>query len=84
MKRIILYKDVEDYKSTFKQYRETYGVLNVTILESTNKINDFSFNGYELIITHNFNNEDKEILTNALLKDTRIHKNEINVLHKGE
>lgn len=82
MKRIVLYKDVEDYKSTFKTYREAYGVLNVTILESTNKIYDFSFKGYELIITHNFNNKDKQILTDVLLKDTRIHKSEINVIHK--
>lgn len=82
MKQIVIYKDINDYKETYSTYREEFDNIYMVIVQNVNKIDDFSFKDYCLIITHNFNKEDKEILSKIIKKDTRVHKNELKVIHR--
>lgn len=81
-KKIIIYKNLEDYNSSYASYCNEFGKIGMIILDRIEKVYDFNFKDFDLVISHNFSREEKEILSRKILKDSRIEKTTTRLLHK--
>ena len=81
-KKIVVYKSLEDYNKSFELLKKENKNLQMTIVDNVEKVNDFSFKDYELVISYNFNNLEKRILSEKFRLDSRKTNIERRLLHK--
>ena len=81
-KKIVVYKSLEDYNKSFELLKKEYKNLQMTIVDDVKKVKDFSFKDYELVISYNFNNLEKKILSDKFKFDSRKTNMERRLLHK--
>ena len=81
-KQIVIYKSLEDYNNSFELLKKENKNLQMTIVDSVEKVKDFSFKDYDLIISYNFNMEEKRILSEKFRFDSRKTNMERTLLHR--
>ena len=81
-KKIVVYKSLEDYNKSFELLKKEYKNLQMTIVDDVKKVKDFSFKDYDLVISYNFNREEKKILSDKFKFDSRRTDMERRLLHK--
>lgn len=80
-KEIILYKDLNDANNHFMNFKKENPNMNMIVLEYINKINDFNFKDYGLIVSYRFNIKEKDLLSRKIKKDARKEKRVILLRH---
>lgn len=80
-RKIIIYKNIDDYNNTFDELRKKYSGLQMLIVDKAEKVGNFSFIDYSLIITYNFNRFEKVILSDKVKIDSRKSNLQIQIQH---
>ena len=81
-KHIVIYKSLEDYNNSFELLKKENKNLQMTIVDNVEKVKDFSFKDYDLVISYNFNNLEKRILSEKYRFDSRKTNMERTLLHR--
>ena len=81
-KQIVIYKSLEDYNNSFELLKKENKNLQMTIVDNVEKVKDFSFKDYDLVISYNFNNLEKRILSEKFRFDSRKTNMERTLLHR--
>lgn len=81
-KQIVIYKSLEDYNNSFELLKKENKNLQMTIVDNVEKVKDFSFKDYDLVISYNFNMEEKRILSEKFRFDSRKTNMERTLLHR--
>ena len=81
-KQIVIYKSLEDYNNSFELFKKKNKNLQMTIVDTVEKVKDFSFKDYDLVISYNFNMEEKRILSEKFRFDSRKTNMERTLLHR--
>ena len=81
-KQIVIYKSLEDYNNSFELLKKENKNLQMTIVDNVEKVKDFSFKDYDLVISYNFNKEEKRILSEKYRFDSRKTNMERTLLHR--
>ena len=81
-KQIVIYKSLEDYNNSFELLKKENKNLQMTIVDNVEKVKDFSFKDYDLVISYNFNMEEKRILSEKYRFDSRKTNMERTLLHR--
>lgn len=81
-KQIVIYKSLEDYNNSFELFKKENKNLQMTIVDTVEKVKDFSFKDYDLVISYNFNMEEKRILSEKFRFDSRKTNMERTLLHR--
>lgn len=81
-KQIVIYKSLEDYNNSFELLKKENKNLQMTIVDTVEKVKDFSFKDYDLVISYNFNNLEKRILSEKFRFDSRKTNMERTLLHR--
>lgn len=81
-KQIVIYKSLEDYNNSFELLKKENKNLQMTIVDTVEKVKDFSFKDYDLVISYNFNMEEKRILSEKFRFDSRKTNMERTLLHR--
>lgn len=81
-KQIVIYKSLEDYNNSFELLKKENKNLQMTIVDNVEKVKDFSFKDYDLVISYNFNNLEKRILSEKYRFDSRKTNMERTLLHR--
>lgn len=85
MRKIIIYKSIEDADKHYKEATELHKGINMLVIQYIEKIHDLNFKDYGLVVSYRFSPEEKTILSKKIISDSRIAKTETRLLHlEGE